>query len=453
MNALHVWLSSLIIVFIYPDAHAQLFSNLYPLKYTYTHNEEYRDPGYFHKIYIKRSYYYNEQHHPIKVLEYEGQQSGNSIDWQLTDSTIYSYDSANTYIAWKNAIGLSENKFDTQGRLLYKRYTSISGIDYQSYQYDNDGHKIAQTEYTGPDIKSLISTERHLYYYDAKGNDTCHIRQTGTLFQNGYKRTKQYNALGKDTLERLFVCQSGSWKLLSASRISFNALGQKVLVNTWLTDTTGHKDSIIYIRHTINYNQKGDSVLNTTTLLDTITHSHNVKSIVSYTYYPDRHIAEINTYDGDYSSIKFDDSTGYATDISDAGHYQIFTYLYGRIVVNNSKVLTGPGGSSNSSITYYYYYDEMPGKAPAAQLADASISPNPFTSVLNIQLTDNYIGPVYIAILDMHGRLVYQNTINQNMGPGLYPIDLSQLPKGTYIIHVQELEGDKLSETLIGLKQ
>ena len=69
------------------------------------------------------------------------------------------------------------------------------------------------------------------------------------------------------------------------------------------------------------------------------------------------------------------------------------------------------------------------------------VFPNPFENNLNLVINSSINTNAQIEIIDVQGKMVYQNTIRLTQGFNSYSMnDLSALPNGTYIIQVNNNE-------------
>ncbi len=73
---------------------------------------------------------------------------------------------------------------------------------------------------------------------------------------------------------------------------------------------------------------------------------------------------------------------------------------------------------------------------------DIQVYPNPTTGIINFELNQKSTSPLIIEVIDLKGKIIQKNTIKTNKST----IDISNLPKGTYILSNRTL---KLRSTVI----
>lgn len=69
------------------------------------------------------------------------------------------------------------------------------------------------------------------------------------------------------------------------------------------------------------------------------------------------------------------------------------------------------------------------------------IYPNPTSGLINIELEDNWEGPLYIQLIDPLGRTVIQGKHIQNANADTTNLDIKSLPNGIYTIVISNNDG------------
>ena len=109
-------------------------------------------------------------------------------------------------------------------------------------------------------------------------------------------------------------------------------------------------------------------------------------------------------------------------------------------------------GNSNNGILFYRLNQfDFDGQNAKSDVIVVKVSangnnqleafPNPFENNLNLVINSAINTNAQIEIIDVQGKMVYQNTIRLTQGFNSYSMtDLSALPNGTYIIQVNNNE-------------
>ncbi len=69
-----------------------------------------------------------------------------------------------------------------------------------------------------------------------------------------------------------------------------------------------------------------------------------------------------------------------------------------------------------------------------------TVYPNPATTQLNLHLNSNTLAEVVVQLVDLSGRLIYQEKRNLFIGSNSIELNVSGLAKGTYLIKVEDIE-------------
>ncbi len=70
-----------------------------------------------------------------------------------------------------------------------------------------------------------------------------------------------------------------------------------------------------------------------------------------------------------------------------------------------------------------------------------SIYPNPTDGRFNLKFSDTWAGEVNCQIIDIFGRSIYSNSLNNDLGSSSHDIDISSENDGMYIL--QLVQGEK----------
>ncbi|NOX85136.1 MAG: T9SS type A sorting domain-containing protein [Chlorobi bacterium] len=76
-----------------------------------------------------------------------------------------------------------------------------------------------------------------------------------------------------------------------------------------------------------------------------------------------------------------------------------------------------------------------------------TVSPNPFSNQIKIEITDPYAGKTTIDIFNMKGERIYKNSFNGNVTANEIMLNLSAYPPGIYFCRV--VQGNKMSSRKI----
>jgi hypothetical protein len=105
----------------------------------------------------------------------------------------------------------------------------------------------------------------------------------------------------------------------------------------------------------------------------------------------------------------------------------------------------GPGlpqGGRHPTVRMHLEGFEVVNTANPLQEAELSLTPNPATDVLNLQLQlkQTMLDDLQISINDMMGRLMHSEK-QQNVQTGQFTFDVSSYPAGTYFMQLQSENG------------
>lgn len=134
----------------------------------------------------------------------------------------------------------------------------------------------------------------------------------------------------------------------------------------------------------------------------------------------------------DFSGVSVDPPSGQAQDFTSPVVYEV----------------TAPIDDSKRS--YTVTVDVIVG-IDAPKTVNATIYPNPAQDQLSILLNEPIGGTAYITLTDMTGRIVNRLTVETNSQLGHYPLNLSQVAAGNYVLSI-EMEGKTWSQQVQVIK-
>lgn len=116
-----------------------------------------------------------------------------------------------------------------------------------------------------------------------------------------------------------------------------------------------------------------------------------------------------------------------------------------------NMLVTKTDGSTNtyalSGIRYLNFTDLTTSIAKDIQAnSNMMLYPNPVTDRLQISYESLKVGRVQVEIMDVQGKILYQQTINCQNGPNQAIIPVSQLSEGLYICRVQSDDKIEMSK-------
>ena len=70
-------------------------------------------------------------------------------------------------------------------------------------------------------------------------------------------------------------------------------------------------------------------------------------------------------------------------------------------------------------------------------VASMHVFPNPFSNQLTIDFVSKHdLANVDVNIYDLSGKVLINTQVDLSMGSNQIPMDVSTLPKGTYLVHI-----------------
>jgi hypothetical protein len=117
--------------------------------------------------------------------------------------------------------------------------------------------------------------------------------------------------------------------------------------------------------------------------------------------------------------------------------YKGYKFIRWEGAVNSSDQVITLTNNSDQQVTAIFEVDSpfIPNSG------NVSLYPNPTNSILNIDFTDDNNGEIYIFVYDRLGKELYHNGINKFSKMVTGYIDVSDFPKGIYILHVRSSTG------------
>lgn len=82
-------------------------------------------------------------------------------------------------------------------------------------------------------------------------------------------------------------------------------------------------------------------------------------------------------------------------------------------------------------------------------LDELVVYPNPSSGVANVAFTAYQTGDIQIYVVDMLGRVAHQQTYTPNAGSNTLTLELGNLPKGAYSLHLQQADQRAVQKLLL----
>jgi len=114
---------------------------------------------------------------------------------------------------------------------------------------------------------------------------------------------------------------------------------------------------------------------------------------------------------------------------------------------NNLTVNKKDGNINVYALTDLHYLNFTIATALESYTFDSKLMlfPNPVTNQLCVQYSSSTIKKVQLQILDIQGRIVFQQTMDSHQGTNYAFIPVTQFSKGLYFVHIQN--GNKTETT------
>ena len=80
---------------------------------------------------------------------------------------------------------------------------------------------------------------------------------------------------------------------------------------------------------------------------------------------------------------------------------------------------------------------------------EINVYPNPATSFLNVEVISDEAQQFNASVVDMMGKTVYVDQLNHAGGTGMYKIDVNNLAKGVYFLHLNSENGSTVQKIVI----
>ncbi|MEI7627398.1 MAG: T9SS type A sorting domain-containing protein, partial [Bacteroidota bacterium] len=104
------------------------------------------------------------------------------------------------------------------------------------------------------------------------------------------------------------------------------------------------------------------------------------------------------------------------------------------IYVFKLTVTDNLGLSASTQITITVNVATAISQIPNENPSQVLIFPNPVISYLNLQVSNNSIGKMTISIVDVNGKILYNESVNKLVSTFVTPINVSTLPNGVYFL-------------------
>ena len=80
---------------------------------------------------------------------------------------------------------------------------------------------------------------------------------------------------------------------------------------------------------------------------------------------------------------------------------------------------------------------------------EINVYPNPATSFVNIEVTSDKAQQFNASVVDMMGKTVYIDQFNHDGGSGIYKINVNNLAKGVYFLHLNSENGQSVQKIVV----
>ena len=80
---------------------------------------------------------------------------------------------------------------------------------------------------------------------------------------------------------------------------------------------------------------------------------------------------------------------------------------------------------------------------------EINVYPNPATSFVNIEVTSDKAQQFNASVVDMMGKTVYVDQFNHDGGTGIYKINVNNLAKGVYFLHLNSENGQSVQKIVV----
>ena len=80
---------------------------------------------------------------------------------------------------------------------------------------------------------------------------------------------------------------------------------------------------------------------------------------------------------------------------------------------------------------------------------EINVYPNPATSFVNVEVISDKAQQFNASLVDMMGKTVYVDQINHDGGAGIYNINVNNLSKGVYFLHLNSENGSTVQKIVI----
>ena len=198
---------------------------------------------------------------------------------------------------------------------------------------------------------------------------------------------------------------------------------------------------------------------------DTGDDTYRASNVCEYTLnlkYTDQLVYAFHKFDlrqGDFVDIYNQTSPNSASRVL-VGHYDMnnlptSVYTYDAPLFNVSGVPTSKfiirfasDNKIQGSGFEFEYYGRITG---INQFEDTEINvyPNPAYSIVNIEVTSDKAQQFHASMVDMMGKTVYVDQFNHDGGSGKYTINVNNLAKGVYFLHLNSENGSSVQKIVV----
>ena len=125
-----------------------------------------------------------------------------------------------------------------------------------------------------------------------------------------------------------------------------------------------------------------------------------------------------------------------------------YNYIAGFSIIEQGAAVSVTGKGGAETVTTNSIIADEPVIAPLVAPA-ASVYPNPFNSSFKVQIADMAAGTYTLILSDVAGKTILAKKVVKSSGPVTENIQTNNLPGGSYILQVININGTKTAYKLV----
>ena len=94
-------------------------------------------------------------------------------------------------------------------------------------------------------------------------------------------------------------------------------------------------------------------------------------------------------------------------------------------------------------------YETLTGIEENSGLSNITVYPNPASSLLNIDLTADVEGQLTFKVMDMTGKVISVESLENYGGELHHSLNVSNLAKGMYILNIESQQGKNIRKFIV----